>query len=127
MGKFVIYQTKKGYTFCLKAANGETIASAPEAYQTLKAVNDTVGCIKEYAHEAPAEDQTKEGYISLPYPKFEIFHDNGQMFRFRLMKAKDTILAVSESYTAKANCKNGIKSVSKNSQSAPVIVDIPER
>jgi uncharacterized protein YegP (UPF0339 family) len=46
--------------------------------------------------------------------KFEVFKDSSGQFRFRLRASNNEIIAVSEAYTSKAACLNGIDSVKKN-------------
>ena len=121
MGKFIINQTKTGYTFGLKAANGETIAVGGEVYSSLDSVKNGVKSVETNAPAAAVEDQTVEGYQTQKNPKFEIYSDKAGEFRFRLKARNGQIIAVSEGYTSKANCKNGIESVKKNSVNAPVI------
>jgi uncharacterized protein YegP (UPF0339 family) len=53
-------------------------------------------------------------------PKFEIFKDTSNEFRFRLKAPNGEIIAISEGYTTKASCLNGIKSVKKNAPIAEV-------
>jgi len=53
-------------------------------------------------------------------PKFEIFKDVSDEFRFRLKAPNGEIIAISEGYTTKASCLNGIKSVKKNAPIAEV-------
>ncbi|MBR5090851.1 MAG: YegP family protein [Ruminiclostridium sp.] len=121
MGKFIINKTKTGYTFGLKAANGEMIATGGEVYSSLDSVRNGVSSVSASAPDAAVEDHTVEGYQTVKHPKFEIYKDNAGEFRFRLKASNGQIIAVSESYTSKANCKNGIESVKKNSVNAPVI------
>ena len=121
MGKFVIKQTKTGYTFALKAGNGETIASGGEVYSSLDSCKNGCESVMKNAPEAALEDQTVEGYVTEKHPKFELYTDKAGEFRFRLKAKNGQIIAASEGYTAKASCKNGIESVRKNSVDAPVI------
>lgn len=121
MGKFVINKTNTGFTFGLKAANGELIATGGEVFNSLDAVRNGVKSVETNAPEAAVEDHTIEGYQTEKHPKFEIYSDKAGEFRFRLKAKNGQIIAVSEGYTSKANCKNGIESVKKNSVNAPVI------
>jgi uncharacterized protein YegP (UPF0339 family) len=52
--------------------------------------------------------------------QFEIFKDkaNPPQFRFRLKAPNNEIIAVSEAYTTKEACKEGIESVRKNAPNA---------
>ena len=121
MGKYVINKTEKGFTFALKAANGESIATGGEVYSSLDTARNGVKSIETNAPGAAVEDQTIEGYQTAKNPKFEIYSDKAGQFRFRLKAKNGQVIAVSEGYTSKANCKNGIESVKKNSANSPVI------
>jgi uncharacterized protein YegP (UPF0339 family) len=57
--------------------------------------------------------------ITMP-AKFEVYADAGGEFRFRLRAANNEIIAVSESYTSKAACINGIESVKANAPVAEI-------
>ena len=47
--------------------------------------------------------------------------DKAGDYRFRLKARNGAIIAVSEGYTAKASCENGIESVKKNAAEAEVV------
>ncbi|MBU7018246.1 MAG: YegP family protein [Theionarchaea archaeon] len=53
--------------------------------------------------------------------KFEIFEDTTGQFRFRLKAPNGEIIAVSEAYTTKAACLNGIDSVKTNAPIAETV------
>jgi len=59
----------------------------------------------------------------MPEAQFEIFKDAAGEYRFRLRAPNGEIIAVSEGYTQKNNCKNGIASVKKNAPNA-IIEDL---
>ncbi len=120
MGKFVIKKTNTGYNFNLKANNGETIATS-EVYTTLDAARNGVASVAKNAPIANLEDQTLADFEVAKHPKFEIYKDKTEQFRFRLKAKNGEIIAMSEAYTTKANCKNGVKSVMKNAEGAKVI------
>ena len=52
--------------------------------------------------------------------KFEVYKDASGQFRFRLRAANMEIIAVSEAYTSKAACMNGIESVKTNAPAAEI-------
>ena len=52
--------------------------------------------------------------------KFEVYKDASGQFRFRLRAANNEIIAISEAYTAKASCMNGIESVKTNAPIAEI-------
>ncbi len=119
MGKFVIKAAKNGFNFVLKAANGENIASS-QVYTARSSCRKGIESVKENAALAGVEDQTVEDFEVLKNPKFEIYVDKAGEFRFRLKAANGETIAVSEGYTAKASCQNGIESVKENAPGAGV-------
>lgn len=114
MGKYVIKEGK-AFSFVLKAANGETVATS-ETYSSETACRGGIESVKKNAPIAKVEDQTVEG-SSAVNPKFEIYADKAGEFRFRLKAKNGEIIAVSEGYKAKAGCIGGIESVRKNADS----------
>jgi uncharacterized protein YegP (UPF0339 family) len=54
-------------------------------------------------------------------PVFEWYCDKSGKFRFRLKAANGEIIAVSEAYTSKEGCVNGIESVKKNAPIAKIV------
>lgn len=122
MGKFLINETKTGFTFHLKASNGETIATS-EVYKAPASCKDGIESVKKNAAVATTEDQTIENFEKEKNPKFEIYKDKKDEFRFRLKAANGEIIAASEGYSSKAACKNGIESVRKNAPEAEVIIN----
>ncbi len=123
MGKFVIKKTDTGYNFNLKAANGATIAVS-ETYESLSACRNGVQSVINSAQAANFEDQTVAGYEVAKHPKFELYKDKAQQFRFRLKARNGEIVATGESYTTKSNCKNGIRSIIKNVVDAKIIEEV---
>ncbi len=119
MGKFVVRETATGIKFDLKAGNGETIATS-EVYTTKDACLKGIASVRKNAPAAGVEDQTAAGFETLTHPKFEVYEDKGGEFRFRLKATNGQVIAVSEGYTGKAGCLNGIESVKKNAPEAPI-------
>jgi len=119
MGKFTVKETKTGFTFKLKAGNGEVIATS-EVYATESACMNGIASVKTNC-VADVEDQTVEGYAELKHPKYEVYADKAGEFRFRLKARNGEIIAVSEGYKAKASCLNGIESVKKNAPDAETV------
>lgn len=119
MGKFLINPTKTGFTFHLKAKNGETIGVS-EVYTTEKSCKNGIASVIKNAQVAPLEDQTVEGYVKEKCPKFEIYTDKKGELRFRLKASNGQNILASEGYTTMRACKNGIASVKKNVVDAKV-------
>ena len=120
MGKFVVKETATGVKFDLKAGNGQVIATS-EVYSSEAACLNGIESVKKNAPVAAVEDQTKEGFATEKNPKFEVYTDKGGEFRFRLTASNGQTIAVSEGYTAHANCLNGVESVKENAPDAEVV------
>lgn len=120
MGKFDIKKTTTGFTFSLKASNGEIIATGGEVYSAIDSCKNGIESVRKNAPVAAVEDQTVEGFETEKHPKFEIYKDKAGEFRFRLKASNGQIIATSEGYVKKDSCKNGIESVRKNAADAPV-------
>ena len=120
MGKFVIRETKTGFTFRLKAGNGEIIGVS-ETYKALDSCKNGIASVAKNARFAAVEDQTKEGVEKAKTPKFEIYTDKAGETRFRLKAANGEPILASEGYSSMSGCKNGIESVRKNADSETVM------
>ncbi len=117
MSKFVIRKVASGIKFDLKHTNGQVIATS-EVYTTMSSCLGGIASVKKNAPIANVENQTEEGYKTLTNPKFEMYQDKAGEFRFRLKARNGQVIAVSEGYTTKASCENGIASVKKNAPEA---------
>ena len=120
MGKFVIRTVNTGIKFDLKATNGQVILTS-EVYTTKAACQNGVQSIMKNAPVANVEDQTVEGFETMTHPKFEMYQDKAGEYRFRLKARNGEIIGVSEGYTTKANCVNGVESVKKNAAEAEIV------
>ena len=120
MGKFVIRTVNTGFKFDLKATNGQVILTS-EVYTTKAACQNGVQSIMKKAPAANVEDQTVEGFETMSHPKFEMYQDKAGEYRFRLKARNGEIIGVSEGYTTKANCVNGVESVKKNAADAEIV------
>ena len=54
-------------------------------------------------------------------PKFEIYKDASEKFRFRLKAPNGEVIAVGEAYESKDGCKNGIESIKTNAPIAEIV------
>lgn len=120
MGKFLMKKTDTGVVFHLRAANGETIGIS-EVYSSDEACKKGIESVLKNAPEAGIEDQTASRVREVKHPKFEIYKDKADKFRFRLKAHNGQEILASQAYTAKASCKNGIQSVIKNAPGAEII------
>ena len=120
-GKFEIKKTKDNrFVFNLYASNHVIVATS-QIYSTSTAAVNGINSIIKNAPVAPIEDQTAKGYATLPYPKWEIYKDNGGQYRFRLNATNGSCIVHSQGYTAKTNCKNGIESIIKTAKGAEIV------
>ena len=120
MGKFVIRKTNTGVKFDLKAGNGEVIATS-EVYASEAACRKGIASVRKNGATQKVENHTEEGWKQLTNPKFEMYQDKAGDYRFRLKARNGEIIAVSENYSAKAGCLNGIESVQKNAPEAEIV------
>ena len=118
MSKFVIRKVASGVKFDLKASNGETIATS-EVYETVAACRKGAESVRKNAPKAHLEDCTVVGK-AVANPKFQLFQDKGGAYRFRLKARNGLVIAVSEAYTTKAACENGIESMRLNAPLAEI-------
>ncbi len=118
MGKFIVKETS-GWTFRLKAGNGEVIAVS-EVYESKAACINGIKSVKKNASIAGIDDIT-DGVSDVKNPKFEVKIDKAGEFRFNLKARNGEIIASSEGYKAKASCMKGIESVKKNAPDAEIV------
>ena len=121
MGYFVFKKTNTGVKFDLVASNHEIIATS-EVYKTESSCKKGIASVRRNAPIANLEDKTVEPVVTARCPKFEVYTDKGGEFRFRLKATNGQIIAVSEGYTSKSSCLNGIESVRKNAADADIKV-----
>lgn len=120
VSKFVIRTVSSGIKFDLNAANGESIATS-EVYKNEASCRKGIESVRKNAPIARIENQTEPGWKKMSHPKFEMYRDRAGAFRFRLKARNGEIVAISEGYTTKAGCLDGIDSVQRNAPSAEVV------
>jgi uncharacterized protein YegP (UPF0339 family) len=119
MSKFVIREVKSGLKFDLKAGNGQVILTS-EVYTSMNACKKGIASVAKNAPLAKIENQTEQDCTVLTNPKFEMYRDKSGAYRFRLKARNGEIIAVSDRYTSRAGCLNGIESVQKNALEAEI-------
>ncbi|MBQ6470434.1 MAG: YegP family protein [Victivallales bacterium] len=121
MGKFQVKAAgKDGLMFNLLATNGQVIATS-EVYNSKASLKNGIESVQKNAPVAPIEDQTKEGFATEKNPKFEVYQDKSEKFRFRLKAKNGEIIAVSQAYASLKTALEGIASVKKNAPEAPIV------
>lgn len=117
MGRFMIRRTDSGFRFDLKATNGQTVAVS-EVYSSAALCRKGIASVRKCAACAKYADLTQGQAVS--NPAFELFCDRAGQYRFRLKARNGKIIAVSEGYSTKAACENGVQSVRTNAADAPI-------
>ncbi len=120
-GHFEINRSKDGkkFFFNLYASNKVGIATS-QMYSTAQSAMNGIKSVIANAAKAPIEDQTLKKYEPLPFPKWEIYIDNGGKYRFRLNASNGNCVCHSQGYTTKTACKNGIDSIIRSSKNADI-------
>ena len=112
-GKFEIKKSKDGrYVFNLYASN-KVIVATSQVYSSSSSAMNGIKSVIANAASAPVEDQTVKNFTSVPFPKWEIYRDKGDQYRFRLCASNGSCVCHSQGYTSKTNCKKGIESIIK--------------
>jgi uncharacterized protein YegP (UPF0339 family) len=107
--KFQIYKDKaEKYRFRLRAPNNK-IVTVGEAYESKAGCLKGVKAVKKYCG-SEIENLTK-AEEKKPVPKFQLYKDRNEKYRFHLMAPNYEIVAVSEAYESPAGCLNGVKAV----------------
>ena len=120
-GKFEIKKSKDGrYVFNLYASNNVIVATS-QIYSSSTSALNGIKSVVTNASSAPIEDQTVKNYTAVPFPKWEIYKDKGEQFRFRLSASNGSCVCHSQGYTSKTNCKKGIESIIKFATDAEII------
>ena len=117
VSKFCIRETASGYKFDLRSANGQVILTS-EVYTSRAAARKGAASVRLIAPVAPLENRTEEPIQPQPNPKFELYQDKAGQFRFRLKARNGKIVGISEGYSNRSGCLNGIESVRKNAPEA---------
>ena len=116
--KFVIKSSKDGqFYFNLYATNGRVIATS-ETYTTLQNCKKGVMSVKNNAR-SHVEDTT-DGSEPLKNPKFILFLDKAEKFRFNLQASNGEVVSISQGYTTKASALGGIASIAENAPDAEI-------
>ena len=119
-GKFEIKKSKDGrYVFNLYASNNVIVATS-QVYSSSSSAMNGIKSVITNAPTAPIEDQTLKSFEPLSFPKWEIYRDKGDQYRFRLSASNGSCVCHSQGYTSKANCKKGIESIIKFAAGADI-------
>lgn len=116
MGEFVIKKTSNdGFVFNIVANNKEIVGTS-QTYKSKAAAKIGIESVKKNAG-VEIEDQTLQKFEEKKNPKWEIYLDKADEYRFRLKAINGEIIIASQGYTAKSSAKNGIDSIRRNANS----------
>ena len=119
-GRFEIKKSKDGrFVFNLYASNSVIVATSQIYSSSTSAINGIKSVIAN-AGSAGIEDQTLKNVVTVPYPKWEIYQDKGEQYRFRLCASNGSCVCHSQGYTSKSSCKKGIESIIKTASDAEI-------
>jgi len=111
--KFQVYKDARGKCrFRLLADNNKIVATG-EAYEQYAGCINGVKSIQKNCNAA-IEDTTVEGAQKIKNPKFEVYKDTADQFRFRLKASNGQIIAESEGYETKEACLDGVGVIRKS-------------
>ena len=120
-GKFDVRRAKDGrFFFSLYASNGAVIAYS-QIYSSLSSVNTGIKSVINNMDKAGIEDTTLKKITALPCPKWEIYIDKAEQYRFRLYASNgQCVCHSSHGYSTKSGCKGGIESIRRFAAEAKV-------
>ena len=113
-GKWDIRRAKDGrFFFCLYASNHVVIAYS-QIYSSQTAVTTGINSVIANAAKAETEDTTLKKSSAIPCPKWEIYYDKAEQYRFRLYAPNGLCIChSSHGYATKGGCKGGIESIKR--------------
>ena len=119
-GRFEIKKSKDGrYVFNLYASNSVIVATS-QVYSSSTAAMNGIKSVMTNASTAQIEDQTLKSVTTASFPKWEIYRDKSEHYRFRLCASNGSCVCHSQGYTSKTNCKKGIESIIKFASGAEI-------
>ncbi|MGA2682986.1 MAG: DUF1508 domain-containing protein [Candidatus Bathyarchaeia archaeon] len=124
MSKFQVYKDAAGkFRFRLRAGNNQIVAVG-EAYEQHASCINGIKSIQKNCN-SEIEDLTINDR-KVPNPKYQIYKDAADKFRFRLKAANGEIIAEGEGYESKEGCLNGIKVVRSSCDAEIEDLSIPK-
>ena len=119
-GRFEIKKSKDGrFVFNLYASNSVIVATS-QVYSSSTAAMNGIKSVIANASTAQIEDQTLKTVTTVSFPKWEIYRDKSEHYRFRLCASNGSCVCHSQGYTSKTNCKKGIESIIKFAPGAEI-------
>ncbi|MBR2349780.1 MAG: DUF1508 domain-containing protein [Clostridia bacterium] len=117
-GTFCIYRDNGGkFRFRVRSSNGCTVGHS-QGYVAKATCKSGIKAVEHAAVNAIVVDTTvNSNYVrAIGKAVFEIYRDNEDKFRFRLVAANASNVLASQGYTSKANCLKGVESIKRISE-----------
>lgn len=107
-----IYADSSGkYRFRFKSSNGQTVGHS-QGYTQKNSLKDGINSVIFNGRSAEISDTTKKGTVPIVGRTiFEIYNDEDNKFRFRLLASNGKTILASQGYTQKNNCINAIQAI----------------
>ncbi len=125
MPKFQVYKDAAGkFRFRLRAGNNQIVAVG-QSYEQREGCLNGIKSIQKNC-SAEIEDLTLKGH-KVSNPKYQIYKDVKDEFRFRLKAANGEIIAEGEGYESKEGCLNGINVVKSSCDAEIEDLTVPKK
>ena len=121
VGSFDIKKAKDGrYVFNLYSANKVIIATS-QVYSSSQSALTGIKSVMANAVKAEIEDLTLKKPVPKSYPKWEIYLDKADEYRFRLNATNASCICHAKAgYATKSNCKRAIESIIRLAENAQI-------
>jgi uncharacterized protein YegP (UPF0339 family) len=120
-GAYVI-KTLKGdiYKFDLTGPEGKTVIRSGE-YTLKRSCVSGIQSVQKNGATENVEDRTADKIVKAPNPKYEIFLDEAEKYRFSLKAPNGYVILTSNAYVSKKSCLKAIENVRLYSKTEKVI------
>lgn len=119
-GAYVIKALKGGiYKFDLTTPEGKTVVRSGE-YTLKRSCVSGIQSVQKNGATENVEDRTAEKVVKAPNPKYEIFADDNEKYRFSLKAPNGYVILTSSAYASKKSCLKAIENVRAYSQTAKI-------
>lgn len=120
-GKFDIQRARDGRFFFSLYASNHTVIAYSQLYSSSSGAITGINSVIANSQKAGIEDNTLKNPTPLSCPKWEIYLDKAEQYRFRLYAPNGLCVChSSHGYATKSGCKGGIESIKRFSAEARV-------
>ena len=120
-GKFELKKAKDGRFFFNLYASNHTVIAFSQVYSSSSSALNGIKSVIANAGTANIEDTTLKNPASVLFPKWEIYIDKANQYRFRLYAGNgNCVCHAAHGYATKSGCKGGIDSIIRFSAEARI-------